>query len=98
MTTPEFRISELALKDISLSVQVCEPFNMIIDYKSCPTDWRWRESNSRPYQTNNPYDYMLIVLNIVPFRRKTPRKKRTHPLLSRIRPKRCDEKALFTPG
>lgn len=38
----------LKLRDVSLSVQVHEPFNMMMDYKSCPTNWRWRESNSRP--------------------------------------------------
>jgi len=38
----------LELRDVSLSVQVHEPFNMMMDYKKCPTNWRWRESNSRP--------------------------------------------------
>jgi site-specific DNA recombinase len=38
----------LELRDVSLSVQVHEPFKMMMDYKSCPTNWRWRESNSRP--------------------------------------------------
>ena len=41
----------LQLRDLSLSVQVYEPFKMMMDYKSCPTNWRWRESNSRPWQT-----------------------------------------------
>jgi len=36
----------LQLKDVSLSVQVHEPFKMMMDYKECPTNWRWRESNS----------------------------------------------------
>ena len=48
-----FVFQNLQLRDLSLSVQVCEPFNMMMDYKSCPTNWRWRESNSRPKQT--PY-------------------------------------------
>jgi site-specific DNA recombinase len=43
-----FVFQNLQLKDLSLSVQVCEPFNMMMDYDGCPTSWRWRESNSRP--------------------------------------------------
>lgn len=38
----------LQLRDVNLSVQVHEPFKMMMDYKSCPTNWRWRELNSRP--------------------------------------------------
>ena len=49
----------LQLKDATLSVQVCEPFNMMMDYKKCPTSWRWRESNSRPYQIPAISHYML---------------------------------------
>ena len=36
----------LELRDVSLSVQVHEPFKMMMDFKDCPTNWRWRESNS----------------------------------------------------
>lgn len=43
-----FVFQNLQLRDVSLSAQVHEPFNMMMDYKSCPTNWRWRESNSRP--------------------------------------------------
>lgn len=43
-----FVFQNLQLRDLSLSIQVHEPFNMMMDYKSCPTNWRWRESNSRP--------------------------------------------------
>ena len=38
----------LQLRDVNLSVQVAEPFLTMIGYKECPTNWRWRESNSRP--------------------------------------------------
>lgn len=38
----------LQLRDVNLSVQVTEPFKTMADYKECPTNWRWRESNSRP--------------------------------------------------
>jgi site-specific DNA recombinase len=41
----------LQLRDVNLSVQVTEPFKTMVDYKECPTNWRWRESNSRPKQT-----------------------------------------------
>ena len=37
----------LQLRDVNLSVQVTEPFKTMVDYKECPTNWRWRESNSR---------------------------------------------------
>lgn len=38
----------LQLEGKKVLAQVCEPFNMMMDYKSCPTNWRWRDSNSRP--------------------------------------------------
>ncbi len=41
----------LQLRDLSLSVQVHEPLKTMMDYKECPTNWRWRESNSRPWTT-----------------------------------------------
>lgn len=37
----------LQLRDVGLSVQVTEPFKTMVDYKECPTNWRWRESNCR---------------------------------------------------
>lgn len=46
-----FVFQNLQLKDLSLSVQVHEPFNMMMDYEGCPNSWRWRESNSRPKYT-----------------------------------------------
>jgi site-specific DNA recombinase len=36
----------LQLRDVNLSVQVTEPFKTMVDYKECPTNWRWRESNT----------------------------------------------------
>ena len=45
-----FVFQNLKLRDLSLSIQVHEPFNTMMDYKECPTNWRWRESNSRPEQ------------------------------------------------
>ena len=38
----------LQLRGINLSVSVQEPFLTMLDCKDCPTNWRWRESNSRP--------------------------------------------------
>ena len=38
----------LKLDGKKMLTQVCEPFSMMMDYKECPTNWRWRESNSRP--------------------------------------------------
>ncbi len=38
----------LKLDGKNMLTQVCEPFNMMMDFKDCPTNWRWRESNSRP--------------------------------------------------
>ena len=38
----------LKLNGKNMPTQVCEPFNTMIGYKECPTNWRWRESNSRP--------------------------------------------------
>ena len=38
----------LQLDGKKLLTHLCEPFNMRKDYKDCPTNWRWRESNSRP--------------------------------------------------
>ena len=37
----------LKLDGKNMLTQVCEPFNTMIGYKECPTNWRWRESNSR---------------------------------------------------
>ena len=44
----------LQLRDVNLSVQVTEPFLTMLDCKEHPTNWRWRDSNSRPKQTSNP--------------------------------------------
>ena len=57
-----FVFQNLQLKDVSLSVQVREPFNMMMDYDGCPNSWRWRDSNSRPKATPNPSYYMLSAL------------------------------------
>ena len=38
----------LQLRGVNLSVSVQEPFLTMIGYKEHPTNWRWRESNSRP--------------------------------------------------
>jgi len=34
----------LQLRDVNLSVQVTEPFKTVVDYKECPTNWRWRDA------------------------------------------------------
>lgn len=38
----------LKLDGKNMLTQVCEPFNTMIGYKEYPSNWRWRESNSRP--------------------------------------------------
>lgn len=38
----------LQLRGVNLSVSVQEPFLTMLDCKDHPTNWRWRESNSRP--------------------------------------------------
>ncbi len=43
----------LQLRGVNLSVSVQEPFLTMLDCKDHPMSWRWRESNSRPWQT--PY-------------------------------------------
>lgn len=39
------------LEDKKMLTEVREPFHTMIGYKGCPTNWRWRELNSRPEQT-----------------------------------------------
>ncbi len=34
----------LQLRDVNLSVQVTESFKTMVDYKECPTNWRWRDA------------------------------------------------------
>lgn len=34
----------LQLRDVNLSVQVTEPFKKVVEYKECPTNWRWRDA------------------------------------------------------
>lgn len=46
-----FVFQNLRLDKKTLLVTTHEPFSMVMGYKQCPTDWRWRESNSRPKQT-----------------------------------------------
>lgn len=41
----------LELNDVTLSIQVYNPFQQMMDYKLCTKNWRWRESNSRPQPT-----------------------------------------------
>ncbi len=33
--------------------EICEPFSTMIGYYEDPTNWRWRELNSRPKQTTS---------------------------------------------
>jgi len=42
-----FVFQNLQLKDLSLSVQVAEPFNMMMDYEDCPNSWKRRDSKPR---------------------------------------------------
>ena len=48
-----FVFQNLRLDEKTLLVDTCEPFTAMVGYKQCPTNWRWRDSNSRPKQT--PY-------------------------------------------
>lgn len=41
----------LELNDVTLSIQVHNPFQQMMNYKLCTKNWRWRESNSRPQPT-----------------------------------------------
>jgi site-specific DNA recombinase len=41
----------LKLEDKKMLTEVREPFHTMIGYKDHPTNWRWRELNSRPKQT-----------------------------------------------
>lgn len=40
----------LKLEGKKMLTEVREPFSTMIGYKEYPTNWRWRESNSRPYE------------------------------------------------
>ena len=40
----------LKLEDKKMLTETREPFSTMIGYKDCPTNWRWRELNSRPWQ------------------------------------------------
>jgi len=46
-----FVFQNLKLDEKTLLVSTHEPFSAMMGYKQCPTNWRWRESNSRPRQT-----------------------------------------------
>lgn len=41
----------LKLEGKKMLTEVREPFSTMIGYKDHPTNWRWRELNSRPWQT-----------------------------------------------
>lgn len=43
-----FVFQNLRLDKKTLLVDTYEPFSAMMGYKQCPTNWRWRESNSRP--------------------------------------------------
>lgn len=46
-----FVFQNLKLNEKTLLIDTHEPFTAMMGYKQCPTNWRWRESNSRPKQT-----------------------------------------------
>lgn len=48
-----FVFQNLLLDEKTLLITAHEPFLAMMQYKQCPMNWRWRESNSRPWQT--PY-------------------------------------------
>ncbi len=43
----------LKLDGKKMLTQLCEPFSTMIGYCEDPTNWRWRELNSRPWQITN---------------------------------------------
>ena len=43
-----FVFQNLHLDKKTLLINTHEPFSTIMGYKQCPTNWRWRDSNSRP--------------------------------------------------
>ncbi len=43
-----FVFQNLKLDKKTLLIHTHEPFTTMMLYKQCPTNWRWRESNSRP--------------------------------------------------
>jgi len=43
----------LKLEGKKMLTEICEPFSTMIGYREGPTNWRWRELNSRPWQTTN---------------------------------------------
>lgn len=43
-----FVFQNLQLDKKTLLIHTHEPFTAMMQYKQCPTNWRWRDSNSRP--------------------------------------------------
>ena len=46
-----FVFQNLKLDKKTLLINTHEPFTAMSKYKQCSNSWRWRESNSRPWQT-----------------------------------------------
>lgn len=42
-----FVFQNLKLDDKNLSIQTCEPFTTLVDYKKSPKEWGWLDSNQR---------------------------------------------------
>ena len=52
----------LKLEGKNLLTDIREPFDTMIGYKECPTNWRWRESNSRPLKIARPEIFLFSTL------------------------------------
>ncbi|NGX61874.1 MAG: hypothetical protein K940chlam9_01364 [Chlamydiae bacterium] len=46
-----FVFQNLCLNEKTLLINTHESFSTIMGYKQCPMNWRWGDSNSRPWQT-----------------------------------------------
>ncbi len=53
----------LQLRGVNLSVSVQEPFLTMLDCKDHPTNWRWRDSNSRAKRTSHPWLHAYRLLS-----------------------------------
>jgi hypothetical protein len=52
----------LQLRDVNLSAQVTEPFKTMVDYKECPTNWRWRDA-FRTFQWGKVHGSLLRLIS-----------------------------------
>ena len=51
----------LEFDEKNVLTDVREPFDTMIGYRDCPTNWRWRESNSRPCDNRKSHIYVRSI-------------------------------------